>query len=673
MKKEEKEKQAAQDKILSLARARFKSARMADKRERMLADEDTRFAINDEGCQWDQATRDVREQSAPPRPCLVMNKIPEKIDQAEGEFRQLRPSIKVKAVDNKADPKIAEIIGGIIRNIEYNSNARAAYNTCHSAVLHGGRGAWRINVVEDDANPFEKDIIIDRVINPLSITWDQSAIKIDRSDASFNFISTDMLDEEFKANWPDATFEGWDDDDSYNYWRNDDTIRVAEYWWIEQEEVDVYQVQTPDGRYETVWELEEGQEPIDTKKTRRPKVRWCLMTANQILEGPFDDWPGRFIPIILEFGKETTVGGKIKTRGMVRFAKDPQRMYNYWTSTEAEAISTTPKAPYLMTSKMVGKFSDMWNAAATKNYTYLLYEPDPSAPGGMPVRQMPPQMSSATVQVKATMEHDIMSAMNVYAASLGDQGAETSGIAIQARQRQGSIGAYGYTDNFESALIHSFKVILDLIPHVYDSERIIRMRGESGTESMIPINAQPDSPMMGQEGTFDKEKLIDNEGSDYINDVTIGKYDVVATIGPSYTTQREEALDTMIRVLETMPNLASVSPDLIVGLLDIPMSEELLQRAKKLVPPDMRTLEPGEEPPQEEPPAPEQMFKMKELEIKYMTEQRKMFETQVNSLLTLAKAEAEEQGIQMPQYIAQLEALTQQFQQQEQGQQPQGV
>lgn len=654
--------------VLGIAKNRFNSARAADRNERILSSEDTRFAINDDGCQWDDATRKIREEAAPPRPCLVMNKIPEKIDQAEGEFRKLKPSIKVKAVDNKADPKIAEIIAGIIRHIEYNSNARAAYNTSHSCVLHGGRGAWRINVEDAKDDPFEKDIIIERVPNPLSVTWDQSAKKVDRSDARFMFISEDILEETFKSKYPNAAMAGWSSDDLNNGWRADGVVRVCEYWWKEEETVEAYRVQRGDVE-ETVWELKEGETPKEVKKVKKDKIKWFLMSGLEILEGPFEDWLGRHIPIILEFGKETNVNGICKTRGMVRFGKEPQRMYNYWTSTEAESIALAPKAPYLATAAMIGKYKEMWDTASTKNWPYLLFDHDPKMPGAAPKREMPPQVSTAMIQAKATMEHDIMSAMNVYAASLGDQGQETSGVAIQARQRQGSIGGFGYTDNFETSLIWSAKVLMDLIQPIYSSERIIRIRGESGSEHVVPINMRRESPI-AQNQMIDESFIVNNEGSEYINDLSIGKYDIVATIGPSYTTQREESLDTLLRVLETMPRLAEISADLIVGLLDMPMSDELMVRAKKLVPQNMRSLEPGEEQEQPQGPSPEEMFKMKEIEIKFQEQQRKDFETSVNSILTLAKAEAEEEGTQMPQYMAQVEQMFQKFQQ---SQQPQGV
>lgn len=662
------------DKLLRQARSRFHSARKSDKRERQLADEDTRFAINDEGCQWDKKTREIREGANPPRPCLVMNKTAEKIMQTEGEFRKLKPSIKVKAVDNLADPKVAEIIASIIRNIEYNSTARAAYNTSHSCVLHGGRGFWRINIEDSEDDPFEQDVAIGRIPNSLSVTTDPAAKKIDKSDGNFLFISEDIPTETFKAKYPDIAIEDWPDDESYNSWRSDDTVRIAEYWWKEEGTKTAYRVER-NGTLSTVWELNKNEIAIKEKEVNHPKIRWCKMVASEILEGPFDDWPGKYIPIVSEIGIETNINGVQKTRGMTRFAKEPQQRYNYWASAESEQVGSV-KEPYLMTPKMMGKHQSQWDLAATKNYKYLFVEPDSRMAGSWPKREAPQQVSTATLAAKEGMEHDIMSAMNVYRASLGDEGSEISGKAINARTNQSNISGYNYTDMFEYALIYSAKVLIDIIPYIYDSEQIIRIRGEDGSERRVPINARPDSPIMEQFKDLDDEFLIKTDNSEYINDISIGKYDVVATIGASYTTQREESLDKLIRVFETMPKLADSSPDLLVALLDMPMSDELLKRAKKLVPPGLRTLDPDEEPEEPEGPTPEQAIEMKDQQLKESELQLKGFietskaeteelKVQMDGMAKLMTAESKEQGQQLSEIMAFVNTIKENSQQQQ--------
>lgn len=662
-KKEDKEKEdATNEEILQHGRDRFRLARLADKVERELCEEDIRFAINDEGCQWDKEIRNIRESAKPPRPCLVMNKIPEKIDQAEGEFRQLRPTGKVTAVDSNSDPKIATIIGGIIRHIEYNSMARSAYATAYGCTLNGGRGAWRIDIVDSLDDPFEQDIVINRIPNPLSVTVDPAAKRIDKSDGNFVFVHDDIDTKAFKTDYPDISLESWPNDDSYHGWKTPDTVRIVEYWWKEPGKKTAYRVERA-GTVLTVWEPKPTDRVITSREVNHPKVKWCKMVATKIIEGPVEDWPGKYLPIIYEVGKETNVNGVQKTRGMVRFGKEPQKMYNYWTSAEAEQITTVPKTPYLMTPKMMGPHQTAWDLSNISNFAYLFYEHDPDLPGQGPRREQPIQMSTAMIQAKQGMEHDIMSGMNVYRASLGDTGQEISGTAINARKQQGSVGGFTYVDNFEYALTYSYKVLIDLIPALYGSERIMRIRGDGGKESLVAINARKDSALLENPGV-DQTSMVQNDASEYINDITIGKYDIAVSIGASYTTQRQESLDTLIKVLEIMPDLAAVSGDLVVSLLDMPMSDDLLARAKKLVPTEIRGLDPGEEPPAPQGPTLEEQFQAKELDLKFKTlelkgieEMRKGLEGQIDGIAKIMTAEAKEQGNQLNQISAFISAM----------------
>ncbi len=643
------------EKILTLGRTRYTEGIDSDKDERKAADEDTRFAINDKGCQWPKDIRTQREGDKPPRPCLVLNKIPEKIDQVEGEFRQLRPAIKVRPVDSVADPKIAEIYGGIIRHIEYGSVARDAYNTAHSSTLYCGRGAWRIDIEDNPDDPFIKDIKVNRIPNVLTVVWQPGAKKKDKSDSNYFFITEELPEDEFKAKYPGVEVMEWDaSDDTMQGWRTDKTVRVAEYWWKEKEDKTFYRVKR-DLEIMTVTEKREGDQVIGEKTVKVPKVKWCLMIHNKILEDKIHDWPGKYIPIVVEIGKEVNIKGQAKTRGMVRFAIQPQQMYNYWSSTITEQVSLAPKAPYLLSAKMLGVNQPQWDSLNIKNYPYLLYEIDPANPMALPKREQPPQLSLALTNELMRTEHDIMSAMNIYKPDVGDQGPEKSGKAILARQKQGTTGSYSYTDNFHSALTHSTKIIVDLIPYVYDTERVIRILGDDDSEKEIPINARENAPFMGNYQNLSQELMVKREGiSEYINDLSVGTYDVRVTIGPSHTTQRQEALEMLVALAEKVPQFGLAAIDLIVKNMDVPGSEELLERAKKLVPPGIRDPEPGEETPaqQEPPPDPKVMLEMKKLELAGITEMRKGFEGQMKAASDAMKAEAAERGTQLNEIMA---------------------
>ena len=652
------------EEIIRIAVKRWSEARDSDQEERRLIDEDTRFAIDDEGCQWPADVRAARENDSPPRPVITINKIPEKIDQVEGEFRQLSPQAKIRAVDNFADPKIATVCAGLLRHIEYGSNAKhKVYTPAHVSTLVAGRGAWRIDIEEDDDDPFVKNIKLNPIKNVLTVYGDP--------EGDWCIVTEEINKDKFEMLWPNADIQDWmSDTEVIEDWRTDETVRVAEYWWKEPIKKKFLKVsRTREDGARNIFTIEEsqyetrsqpGDEVVEEKEVKRNQVKWGIMTAGGFVEGPYDDWPISDIPIIMEKGKEVNVSGQSKTRGMVRFAKSPMQMYHFWSTATTEAVALAPKAPYLVTPTMIAKFQSQWDQAPNKNFFYLLFEPDAKSPGG-PRREPAPQLSSAYANEMMRMEHDIMSAMGIYNASLGDQGDEKSGKAIIARQRQGSIGSFPFTDRFGEALTRSTKIILKLMPFVYDTERVIRILGEDGVEKIVPINASPNGQAMQQvKGQVREGDLSFNpEVSEYINDITVGKYDVVVTIGPSYNTQRQETAAMLLDLIASVPQIGIAAAPILIKNLDIPGSEELLKIVKKMIPPGIRELDAGEDPPEEK-TDPKLMLEMQKMMIAMKKENREEFTAQVNAIKTLAEAEAKERGQQLAQFDAVMKQMREQ-------------
>lgn len=631
--------------LLETALEQFRDAYEIEKEEIVLADRDIQFAHNENNYQWDPAVKKQREEDTPPRPCLSINKIPEKIDQVDGEFRQLKPAFKVHPVDSVSDPVTADIYAGIIRHIEWNSTARTAYNTAYNSTIHCGRGAWRIDIVDCEEDPFVKEIKISRMPNALAIITDPGAKEQDKSDADYKFVIEEMTLARFKVKYPDIDPGSWEKgNELYQGWISDKNIRIAEYWYKEQGKEKFYKVERDVNGMNTVLTVNEKGRldtdiVIEEKEVSRPQVKWCKMICNKIIDGPHS-FPSKYIPIIEETGKEVFIKGRSKKRGMVRHAIAPAQMYNYWSSAQTETIAMQPKAPYMVTANMIKNYKTIWDSANIKNYPYLPWEPDPQAPGLSPKREPPPQMSVAMAAELNRMAHDIMSAMGIYQASLGDAGQEKSGIAIARRQAQGSTGSYTFVDNFGVAYIHSMKVIIDLIPYVYDTERIQRIRGEDDKQLLVPINARKS---FAELHGFEQYQPGSNG---YVNDLNAGKYDIVVTIGPSFATQREEINTMMGEIIKSMPpHIASILIKTFFKTLDIPGMDKIVEEIDA-------AMASGNQ------PSFEQQLAMKKLELAGLEEMRKSFESKIEAMSKLMHAEAAERGQQLAEISAFVQALS---------------
>jgi len=555
------------------------------------------------GDQWPHDLQKEREIDG--RPCLTINKLANYGDQVIGDIRMNEPSIKVKPVDSGSDPDVAEILTGLIRNIEVQSRAEIAYDSAVESAILCGKGTFRIITEYADEDSFDQDIRIKRIKNPFTVLWDPSAQEFDKSDARYCIITERIPRDEFERLYPDAALTNAPGDkDKDIHWRDDRTIRVAEYFVKRDKKKTVYLLQDPTtGKQQVRDEIEPGWETVKTRKVDSYKIEWYKTNGIEILEGP-NEWPGRLIPICEVWGKELIIEGKTIYRGMVRHAKDPQRLYNYSRSHGAEVTALAPKAPYLVTKSMIQNYAPIWKQAHKKSYPYLPYEPDPSMPGIIPTRALPISVSTAITQEIMISDQEMHDTTGLQQASLGQKSNEKSGRAILARQREGDVANFSYYDNLGRALTYAGKVLLDLIPRIYDTERIVRIFQEDGSEQFVPVN-QP-IPM----------QMPNGEVIEKIFDLTTGKYDVVVSIGPSYTTQRDEAAEMMMEFLRVIPAAGPVIADLVAKNMDWPGAEEISERLKALLPPQVAGASGGAPPPPPMPPDPTAELKAQNERVK---------------------------------------------------------
>jgi len=557
------------DEILEECRKRFQEAHSAVEESYELMLDDLNFVNGD---QWPSAL--MNERNADGRPCLIINKIASFGDQVIGDIRQNEPSIKIKPVDSGSDPAVAQILTGLIRNIEVQSNAEVAYDTAAESAVWCGKGTFRVLTEYTDDDTFEQDIRIKRVKNPFTVVWDPAAQEWDKSDAKYCFITERISRAEFDRMYPDkmtAEFFGVKDRDPR--WGDDKSVRVAEYWRRVPETKNLYLLRNKETGEESVRDRKlPGWEVVKEREVESHRLEWYKTNGYELLEDMVE-WPGKYIPIVEIYGKELNIEGKSIYRGIVRNAKDPQKLYNFSRSHAAEVTALAPKAPYIATARMIGNYQHIWDKAHKKSFPYLPYDADPTSPTLMPRRAEPIAQSSALVQEIMVSDQEIHDTTGLQQSNLGQKSNETSGRAILARQREGDTANFAFYDNLGRALTYTGKILLDLIPRIYDTARVLRIFKEDGSEDFVPVN-QP-VPIPTPDG-----RIIEK-----VFDLTVGKYDVVVTVGPSYATQRDEAVESMMKFLQVVPAAGPVIADLIAKSSDWPLSEDIAKRLKAMLPP----------------------------------------------------------------------------------------
>ena len=569
--------------IIAEAKERFEYALSRSSENREKAKDDIRFAAAspDDPWQWDQ--RDAKTRELQMRPMLTINKLPQHIRQVTNDIRQNRPSIRFRPADNKADPEVADILMGLVRHIEANSDADVAYDTAAENAVTHGLGYARIvtDYIREDS--FDQDIYIRRIKNVFHCYDDPDIQDPAGADRRFFFIE-EMIDEkDFKAQYPDATQIDWNFTDSW--FGGDKKVRVVEYFSVEEKERTLClwadgSTSLKDKRPKGVYE---GEKPLKERKTMEKIVMWRKMNGQEVLEEK--RFPCKWIPVARVVGNEYEVDGKPILSGLVRNAKDSQRMYNVAQSAIVERVMMAPKAPWTAPVEAIEGYESEWQSANTANHAYLPYNHVDAEgnPIPKPERTQGAAVEQGLSQIATGAADDIKSETGQYDASLGQRSNETSGRAIMARQREGDTATYHYVDNLSRMVRHLGRIILDMIPQVYDTKRVARILGEDDSAANVTLDPESQEPLT---------EFKDETGAiQRIFNPTIGTYDVYTTTGPSFTTRRIEAVEAMTQMTQANPGLWQVIGDQLVKNMDWPGAEEMAERLKlTLIPPVQEML-----------------------------------------------------------------------------------
>jgi hypothetical protein len=375
---------------------------------------------------------------------------------------------------------------------------------------------------------------------------------------------------------------------------------------------------------------------IRTREVNRKKVMWMKTNGFDVLEER--EWPGKWIPVVRVVGNEWEVEGRLYISGLVRNAKDAQRMYNYWTSQEAEMLALAPKAPFIGYGGQFEGYEMQWKTANTTNWPYLEVNPDVTDGAGnvlpLPQRAPPPLPQTGLIQAKMGAAEDIKGTTGQYDASLGIGGNERSAKAIVAREKQGDTGTYHYVDNLARAIRHLTRQIVDAIPKIYDTQRVARIIGVDGEVGMVKFNPAQQEPVK------EIRDPMTNAVIEKIYNPGVGTYDVMVTTGPGYMTKRQEALDAMSQILQGNPQLWAVAGDLFIKNMDWPGAQEMAERFKKIL--DPKVLSEGDQ-------SPEMMAAQQQIEA--MTQEL----NRVTDILGSIQDSAEQQKVEIDRYRAEID------------------
>lgn len=620
--------------------------------------DDMRFSDPSDPKQWDDQAMQLRKG----RPCLTFDRTNQFISQVVNAGRQNKPSIHVLPANSEAAIEVAEKLNGIIRHIEYVSRADIAYDTALEHAARVGLGWMRVvpEVMRPETN--EQEIRIKRLHDPLAAYLEAGWTEPDGSDATHGFIETMMTDRAFKAAFPKAKDQSWEG--APLGWHDDKRIRICEYLCVNEDKQNRLSIEF-EGQSLTLsedeyWALRQqtGMEiPATPFEATLRKVKWYKLSGYEILDQT--DFPSQYLPLVPVIGHEIWIDGERHLCGMTRRLMDSQRAYNYERSAFIESVAMQPKAPFLVAAEAIENHESHWAALNQGNPAFLPFNGLDADGNAIPVpsRQAPPALPVAFAQGGQIASQDMESAVGMFRANLGAPGAATSGRAKREDKVAGDTANYHYGDNRNRSINQLGRIIVDMIPRVYDTARQARIVAEDGSHDFVQVD--PNQPQaVAKQG---KKVISINPG--------VGAYDVMVKTGPAYTTLREESAEQLANMMQAAPNLMPILGDLWVGMQDWPEAELAKKRLAAMLPPQIQQLEQQDEG-QDIPPAVQAQMQQMQAQLQQMQQalqqasqiiEGKHVEAQAKAQSEQAKADRQHQidvgRLQLDTFTAQTERM----------------
>lgn len=570
--------------ILKRARDRLQYLEEKDGDNRKQARVDTEF-VYVPGKQWDPSIKQKRESWGDP--CLEFPQLKQFVNQVVNDQRQNRPGIRVHAASGDASKEVADIIQGMVRGIEYDSQAEAIYDCGYHGAVVGGRGYWRVKAEYEGPDSFNQVLRLERCQDPDMVRLDPDYRDPDGGDRNWGYVLEKVPRDEFAERWPDA--EPLDIQMRDGVWYPDDkTVMVADYYErvLKVRELVALRDGTIGFRDDLEKVYAQAGGTIDSLVIKKRKaesytVKWYTIAGgDQILETHV--WPGTIIPIVCAMGDEVVVDGKRLFQGVITQGKSSQAMFNYGMTNQAIHLALTPRAPWVAAVGQIKGLETIWNEANNRNWSVLPYHPIDIEGTALPPpqRQAPATPDAGWLNWTQQMQGLMRSTIGMYENTLGIRGQEQSGRAILAREKQGDNATYHYADNLARAIALTGRIIVECIPYYYDAERIVHIIGEDDVRTETTINQEvPGTP--GPDGAL--QAIVKN-------DVRTGKYAVTVAAGPGYETKRQEMADLLMQLVQADPMVLQAAGDIIVSVQDIPEADQIAERIRALLPPPVQQV-----------------------------------------------------------------------------------
>lgn len=555
--------------------------------------DDIKFANGDSynNYQWPNAER--RQREIDQKPCLTMNVVRQHNNQISNAARKNKSEPRVLAMGNGATQESALMLRQIIRHIEYQSQAQDAYTVAREFQVDGGVGYWRITTDYASPETFDQEIFIRMMLDPLSVFMDQNSQRLDGSDAKRCIVFNTMVPrEEFELEYPEfasyGNFAPLGTANTGDSWIEQNHVTLAEFWkkvslrdtlisFVYQgQRVEVLKSRLPPSVLAEVMDLDLTR----TRPTFSDQIKWYLIAGEHVIDETI--WPGKYIPIVRCLGRQMVIEGRLDRVGHTRSMLSAQHMYNYNASSQVEFGGTQGKTPWIVAAKAIEEYETYWNTANTTNHSVLPWnhvdDDNPDRPVPPPVRAEPPNFAPLYEKGMETAFNQMMMVSGQWQNQMGMMGNERTGAAIGARQEQGDTATFHFQDNYESALVYSTRQLLDLIPRIYDTRRVLACQADDGMDYELEIDPQARQ-------AFVERRAYDGKIIQRIFNPNLGRYDVAASVGPAIGTGRQQTQETLGLILSQNPGLTGIIGDLLLKVLDFPEAQEAAQRLRRMVPP----------------------------------------------------------------------------------------